>query len=297
MRSARIVATFSIVGADPDTGDLGVAVASKFLAVGHVVPWARLGVGAVATQALANVRFGPRALVLMSRGLAPGDVIMRLVESDPKRDHRQIGIVNKKGEAASYTGSKCMAWAGHVVGDRYAVQGNLLVGEQVINAMASAFEKASGELVDKLIAALEAGDRAGGDRRGRQSAALIVLRRCGGYGGCREGVGRYVDIRVDDHQDPVAEVKRIFGLWSSTLIVREDLSSLVELEKEWQRIALALKKLGYLRRMPAKPQSPSLRRAFKRWAEENNLENKLRRDSKIWGSVFKQLLRSAGLEG
>lgn len=289
----RIVATFSIVAADPETGDVGVAVASKFIAVGHVVPWVKIGTGAVATQALANVKYGPMALRYLSKGMSPSEVIKRLIEKDPKHEHRQIGIVNAKGEASAYTGSQCLPWAGHIIGHGYAVQGNILAGENVIQSMASTFEKTSGELVDKLLASLEAGDKAGGDRRGKQSAAIIVMRKCGGYGGCKEGVGKYVDIRVDDHVDPVSELKRIFKLWDLTLLSREDPSAVYKWEEVWDKIANALIKLGYLKTMPKGPKSIELRRAFERWIGENNFENKLRKDGKVWISIYNQLMESA----
>ncbi len=196
--------TFSIVGFDPDKGDFGIAVASKFLAVGHIVPWIEIDVGAIATQSYVNVKFGPLGLEMLKKKLSPKEVINRLLSSDGKRDYRQIGIVSGDG-AYAYTGGKCMEWAGHVIGDFYSAQGNILASEEVIENMAKSYEVTNGELVDKLLAALEAGDEAGGDRRGKQSAALLVMRRCGGYGGCEEGVGKYVDIRVDDHREPVKE--------------------------------------------------------------------------------------------
>ncbi|MGB9728833.1 MAG: DUF1028 domain-containing protein [Thermoprotei archaeon] len=286
----RIVATFSIVASDPEVGDLGVAVASKFIAVGHVVPWVKIKVGAVATQALANVKYGPTALRYLSRGFSPSDVIKKLIEKDPKREHRQIGIVNAKGEAAAYTGSQCLPWAGHITGNGYSVQGNILAGENVVQSMASAFENTSGELVDKLLASLEAGEKAGGDRRGKQSAAIIVMRRCGGYGGCKEGVGKYVDIRVDDHPEPVLELRRIFKLWDLTLLSREDPSAVYEWDYVWDKIANALLKLGYLKTMPKSSKSIKLKKAFERWIGENNFENKLRKDGKIWISIYNQLI-------
>lgn len=291
----RAIATYSIVAADPSIGDVGVGVASKFLAVGHIVPWAETNVGAVATQAWANVRFGPRALAYLKRGVKPGEVIQKLVSADPRREHRQIGIVNARGEAAAYTGSQCLPYAGHIIGNNYSVQGNMIVGQEVLEAMAKAFETTKGELVDKILSALEAGDKAGGDRRGKQSAAILVLRRCGGYGGCREGVDRYVDIRVDDHQEPIQELKRIFKLWESFLLRREPETELYEWEQVWRDIARALIKLNYIHRMPRTPGSRTLYKAFERWATENNLENKLRKDKKVWRSLYRYLIETAGI--
>jgi len=297
VREYHVVATFSIVAADPSMGDVGVGVASKFIAVGHIVPWAQTDVGAVATQAWANVKFGPKALLYLKKMMKPEDVIKKLLSNDPRKDHRQIGIVNAKGEAAAYTGPQCLPYAGHIVGNGFSVQGNILVGQEVLEAMAKSFETTKGELVDKILAALEAGDKAGGDRRGRQSAAVLVMRRCGGYGGCREGVDKYVDIRVDDHQDPVSELKRIFRLWEATLLRREPETELLEWENVWRDIAKALIRLGYISRMPRTPHSRTLYKAFERWATENNFENKLRKDRKVWKSIYRYLIDFAGVKG
>ena len=201
--------TFSIVGYDPETGDLGVAVASKFFAVGSVVPWARAGIGAVATQSYANTSFGPRGLRLLADGFTPDETLSQLLESDEGRETRQVAIVDAKGDAVNYTGSECLPWAGGIVGEGYAVQGNILVGEGVVRAMASAYETTEDELAWRLMAALEAGDEAGGDARGKQSAALLVVREKGdvfGYG------DRYVDVRSDDDAEPVRELRRLLGI-------------------------------------------------------------------------------------
>jgi len=200
--------TFSIVAFDPKTGDLGVAVASRVLAVGAVVPYAQAGVGAIATQAFANTTYGPKGLALLRKGLTPEQVLKRLLAEDKDREHRQVGIVDAKGRAA-FTGKKCLPWAGHLVGKGYAVQGNILAGEQVVKAMAQAFENTKGELAERLMAALEAGESAGGDARGKQSAALLVVRKGGGYGGFDD---RYIDLRVDDHPEPVKELRRLLTM-------------------------------------------------------------------------------------
>ncbi|MEN9576193.1 MAG: hypothetical protein RL514_4048 [Verrucomicrobiota bacterium] len=208
-----IIATYSIVAFDPASGDLGVAVQSKFFGVGTVVPWARAGVGAVATQASANITYGPRGLDLLANGSSPEQTVRLLTETDEGRDHRQLGVVDAKGRAASHTGAKCNAWAGHIVRPNFAVQGNILAGEAVVKAMATAYEKAqsteSSELADWLVAALHAGEGEGGDVRGRQSAALLVVRENGGYG---RATDRYIDVRVDDHQDPNVELSRLLEL-------------------------------------------------------------------------------------
>jgi uncharacterized Ntn-hydrolase superfamily protein len=201
--------TFSIVAFDPKTGDLGVAVASKFLAVGSVVPYAKAGVGAIATQSFANTTFGPKGLELLRKGLTPSQVLKQLLASDKDRELRQVGIVDAKGRAAAFTGKKCLPWAGHIVGKGFAVQGNILAGEQVANAMAKAFQETQGELAERLMAALEAGEQAGGDARGKQSAAILVVRKGAGYGGFDD---RYIDLRVDDHPEPVKELRRILTI-------------------------------------------------------------------------------------
>ncbi len=204
------VATFSIVAADPAAGEFGVAVASKFLAVGAVVPWAQAGVGAVATQSYANVSFGPRGLELMASGLSASEALERLLADDPQRELRQVGLVDARGQAATFTGSGCHPWAGGRTGPGYAAQGNILTGPDVVDAMANVFESTEGPLAVRLLAALAAGDRAGGDRRGRQSAALLVVKPGGGYGGYTD---RYIDLRVDDHTDPVTELERLYRIW------------------------------------------------------------------------------------
>lgn len=219
--------TFSIVALDRVTGDLGVAVASKFLAVGAVVPWAKAGVGAIATQALANVRYGPDGLAALAAGGAARSVLEMLTAADPGAAQRQLGIVDALGGAATYTGGGCLPWAGGRVEDGFAVQGNILTGPDVVDAIVDAFATAAGPLPDRLLAALLAGDRAGGDRRGRQSAALLVVRANGGYG---EGDDRWIDLRVDDHDDPVPELTRIFGVWR-VLMERPDPAELIPIDE------------------------------------------------------------------
>src|SRR4051812_4354807 len=219
--------TFSIVACDAHSGDLGVAVASKFLAVGSVVPWSRAGSGAVATQAWANVSYGPRGLELMAEGLDPTVVAERLIASDDAREERQFGLVDAAGRAATYTGAGCLPWAGGRTSDGVAVQGNILASGGVVDAMLSAFEAATGPFPDRLLEALLAGDRAGGDRRGRQSAALLVARQGGGYGGDND---RWLDLRVDDHPDPVPELIRIRDI-ARLLMERPDPADLVPIDE------------------------------------------------------------------
>jgi uncharacterized Ntn-hydrolase superfamily protein len=203
------ITTFSIVACDPQNGDLGVAVQSKFLAVGSVVPWARSGAGALATQALANVGYGLTGLHALADGLNADEVLERLIAADPHRDQRQVGIVDAHGRASAYTGAACMNWSGHHVGEGYCVQGNMLAGAQVVQSMAETFEETGGELAERMVAALAAGQAAGGDRRGRQSSAVYVARAHGSYGGW---IDRYVDLRVDDHPEPVIELSRLLKL-------------------------------------------------------------------------------------
>lgn len=216
--AAEPIATFSIVGYDPATGDLGVAVQSKFFAVGSVVPWAKTGVGAIASQAFGNTTFGPRGLALLEGGVAVQDVIARLIADDPDREQRQIGVVDARGASAAYTGSKCMAWAGHEFGPGFSAQGNILVSEATVKAMAEAFRTTEGILGERLMRALEAGQAAGGDSRGMQSAAILIVRDKGGYGGYND---RYCDLRVDDHKEPIVELRRIFDMWRGEALINE----------------------------------------------------------------------------
>jgi uncharacterized Ntn-hydrolase superfamily protein len=203
--------TFSIVARSADGESWGVAVASKFLAVGSAVPAAVAGVGAIATQADANVAYKGLALGHMDRGATASEALQQLLEEDSGRDHRQVGIVDREGGAASHTGHACLDWAGSLIGDGYAIQGNILAGPHVVTAMQDAFEATDPDepLARRLLASLAAGDVAGGDRRGRQSAALLVVRDGAGYGG---GDDVSVDLRVDDHADPVAELERLLDL-------------------------------------------------------------------------------------
>lgn len=206
------VATFSVVAHDPATGEWGVAVASKFLAVGSIVPWAEAGAGALATQSYANPRYGPDGLALLRGGAAAADVVAALTGADDGRDQRQLGVVDACGGAAGFTGAGCHEWAGHRTGNCWAVQGNLLAGPQVLDGMAAALEagRSQGQpLAEVLLEALAAGDAAGGDARGRQSAALLVVQVDGGYAGLWD---RVVDLRSDDHPDPVGELRRLLGI-------------------------------------------------------------------------------------
>jgi uncharacterized Ntn-hydrolase superfamily protein len=212
------VATFSIVAYDPETGDLGVAVQSKFFAVGSVVPWAKAGVGAIATQSYANTSYGPKALELLAAGKSPAEVMEMLTADDPGKAQRQVGIVDAKGRSASFTGTECLAWAGGVADGHFAAQGNILAGEAVVTEMARAFRETKGLLGDRLLAALDAGQAAGGDSRGMQSAALLIVRDKGGYGGFND---RWCDLRVDDAPNPFVELRRLYNLWKPNALILE----------------------------------------------------------------------------
>lgn len=201
--------TFSIVAYDPAEEAWGVAVASKFLAAGAVVSWARAGAGAVATQALARVSFGPDGLAMLTAGKSASETLTALLAVDPGREDRQVGIVDAHGGAAAHTGANCFAWAGHRVGEGFTCQGNILTGPETLDTMAETFQAARGELADRLVAALLAGDTAGGDRRGKQAAGVLVVRHNGGYGGDND---RYLDLRVDDDPEPVKRLQELVAM-------------------------------------------------------------------------------------
>jgi len=206
--------TFSIVAADLEAQEVGCAVQSRYFSVGSVVSWAQAGVGAVATQAAGVAVYGARALAELAGGAAPEDAIERVLADDPARETRQLGVVTAAGAAAAFTGAECLDWAGHRVGAGFAVQGNILAGEAVVDEMARAFEETTGPLVGRLVAALEAGQAAGGDRRGQQSAAVVV-ERLGAGAESREGIDRICDLRVEDHAEPIAELRRLVGIWTA----------------------------------------------------------------------------------
>jgi uncharacterized Ntn-hydrolase superfamily protein len=202
-----VVATYSIVACDLAAGQWGVAVQSKFLAVGSVVPWAEPRAGAVATQSYANPRYGPDGLALLRQGLAAQEVVDELTGTDDGRSQRQLGVVDAKGGAATFTGEDCHDWAGGLTGDGYAAQGNILVSAATVDALAETFEGSSGLLAERLLESLAAGQAAGGDRRGQQSASLLVVEQDGGYAGLSDTL---VDLRVDDHEHPIEELQRLY---------------------------------------------------------------------------------------
>ncbi len=207
---ARPVSTYSLVACDLERGQWGVATQSKFLAVGAIVPWAEPQAGAIATQSYANPRYGPDGLALLRQGLAADDVVSRLTEADDGRDQRQVGVVDAAGRTATFTGDACHEWAGGRTGPGYAAQGNLLVSGETVEALAESFESSAGSsLAERLLDALAAAQAAGGDKRGQQSAALLVVERDGGYAGLSDVL---VDLRVDDHEAPIEELRRLYGL-------------------------------------------------------------------------------------
>ncbi len=210
---ASPISTFSIVAHDPQTGELGVAVQSKLVAVGAIVPYAQASIGAIATQAWGNTRFGPIGLELLRNGANAEKTLSIMIKADPNRAHRQLAIIDINGNVSVHTGKDCMDWAGHKTGKGYSVQGNLLVGPEVINSMAHTFENSNGSLAQRMIDSLRSAQKQGGDRRGRQSAALLVVRKGWGYGGLND---RFRDIRVDDHVKPIEELQRIYHIHKKT---------------------------------------------------------------------------------
>lgn len=283
--------TFSIVAADLERGEWGIAVQSRFLAVGVVVPWAKAKVGAIATQALANVRYGPEGLALLEKGVSAAETVRKLTSADARRDDRQLGVVDAKGTAAAHTGSKCLDWAGQSVGEGYSCQGNILFGPAVVSAMARAYETTPGDLPERLLAALSAGQREGGDRRGMQSAALVIVRDQGGYDA---GSDRWVDIRVDDHPSPIEELKRVFRLYDLTMLTREDPKTLVHLTPEVARVVQQhLSVLGYYSGRLTTSWDAATSGAFAKFLNENNFENKARTDDTVWPSVLAYLQEKA----
>lgn len=217
-RLAPETSTFSIVGFDPETEELGVAVQSKFLAAGAIVPHIEAGVGAVATQAMANPAYGPEGLQLLKEGKDPEETIKILTEEDDASVHRQVGIVDAAGRSASFTGGECMEWAGGITGVNFSVQGNILVNRDTVTEMAKTFRAEEGPLADRLLAALFAADEAGGDRRGKQSAALLVYKEEAGYGGLTD---KYIDLRVDDNPAPIEKLSELLDLFKLYFVERE----------------------------------------------------------------------------
>jgi uncharacterized Ntn-hydrolase superfamily protein len=265
------LSTFSIVACDLDEKAWGVAVASKFPAVGAVVPWAQAGTGAVATQSYANTSFGPHGLELMASGLSAEGTLTKLLEDDDERELRQVGLVDASGQAATFTGYKCFEWAGGLTGPGYAIQGNILVGEQVISAMQAAFVEGGGNLPSRLYTALLAGDRAGGDKRGRQSASIYVVKPEGSYGGF---IDRWIDYRVDDHEDPVAKLGGLLEM-HELYFGESDESDHVRLQGEpLQQLQEIVIRLGYMEGTANGSYDESTRTALRAFTGNENFEER-----------------------
>jgi uncharacterized Ntn-hydrolase superfamily protein len=267
----RNICTFSIVAHSPEEEAWGIAVASKFPAVGAVVPWAKAGAGAVATQSYANTTFGPRGLDLMQNGKSAQETLDRLLAEDDQMALRQVGMVDANGRSATYTGENCLAWAGGKVGKHFAVQGNILTGPETVNAMADAFLNSKGDLPDRLFAALLAGDRAGGDRRGKQSAAILLVKPQAGYGGYND---RWMDYRVDDHEDPVpqlADLIHMHRLYFGRSEEEERIKLFGKNLKELQSIA---QKLGYYKGKIHGEYDKSTQKALRSFLGNENFEER-----------------------
>ncbi len=286
--------TFSIVAVDLAVGEFGVAVASKFLAVGSVVPWARAGVGALATQAWANLSFGPGGLDLLAQGLAAEDVVRHLIDADNDREHRQLGVVDRQGNAAAWSGKECFHWTGHRTGPGYTCQGNILAAAGVVSAMAETFPRTAGPLPERLVTTLEVGQAEGGDSRGQQSAAVYVVKKKGSYGGYLD---RYIDLRVDDHATPITELRKLLEL-HRLYFGPTNQSSLTRIAgnvaKEIQR---TLRALGYYRGEIHGSYDQATKEAFRRFCSVENFEERWREDDFVDREIVRFMRsqhRSAG---
>lgn len=283
--------TFSIVARDTQAGELGIAVQSKFLAVGAVVPWARAGVGAIATQSWANTSYGPHGLELLADGLSPEEVLAQLLSADEGRTSRQVGIVGINGSPVTYTGDQCFPWAGGRVGADYACQGNILMGEDTVLAMAHTFEQTGGRLCDRLLAALAAGQAAGGDSRGQQSAALLVVRERGGYGGFND---RFIDLRVDDHPQPIEELQRILQLHKLYLFPPEPADILPIDQTIARELQTLLTTTGDYQEAITGSYDDITRDAFRKYSGRENLEERWFEDARIDRVVLDFMRRKIG---
>ena len=279
--------TFSIVAYDPKNKEWGVAVQSKFIAVGSIVPFAKANVGAIATQAWCNTTYGPNGLALLEQGLTAEETVSLLTKHDAKREHRQVGIVDSYGDVAAFTGEKCFDWAGHVIGEHYACQGNILVSEETVYAMSHGFKETKGDLVEKLLVALEEGQEAGGDNRGKQSAAILIVKEHGAYDG---GTDRYVDVRVDDHEHPIKELRRVFELYDLSLLNRDDPDDKIKLEKDVMKTIKEVLKLdGFYEGEIDDKYDEQTKASLTKWMHTNNFEVKEREDGYMWGSVYRYI--------
>ncbi|MEA2507157.1 MAG: hypothetical protein QOH48_1775 [Actinomycetota bacterium] len=284
--------TFSIVARDErgSTPEWGVAVASKFLAVGNVVSWARAGVGAIATQALANLAYGADGLSMLEQGSDAATAVTSLTQADGEREQRQLGIVDRAGRPATFTGAECFDWAGGRTGEGYCCQGNILAGPGVVDTLAETFEATEGEFAVRLLAALLAADRAGGDRRGRQSAAILIVREGGGYGG---GSDKAVDLRVDDHLDPIPELQRLFSLHRLYFPRPEDLEFIDVDPDVAGELRNLLSRLGYKAGTGAGAYDDALKKALYGYVGTENLEERWSDEAMVELSVLEHLRAKA----
>jgi uncharacterized Ntn-hydrolase superfamily protein len=280
-RVVPVVATYSIVACDLDRAQWGVATQSKFLAVGSVVPWAEARVGAVATQSYANPQYGPDGLALLRQGLPAQDVVKRLTDADDGREQRQLGIVDASGRAATYTGGECHDWAGGRTGDGYAAQGNILVSAETVDALAETFEGSQGRpLVERLLDCLDAAQAPGGDRRGQQSAALLVVEKDAGYAGLSDVVA---ELRVDDHERPLEELRRIYRLHDA-LFGRTPKDEWLNVDDELRsELTERLARLGY---------DGELEQTLSDWAGTENYEMRVEGADRIDPVVLEALRRT-----
>ncbi len=276
--------TFSIAAVDLARGEFGVAVASKFLAVGSIVPWARAGVGAIATQAWANLSFGPGGLDLLASGLVAEDVVRRLIDADPDREHRQLGVVDREGGAAAWTGKDCFHWAGHRTGPGYTCQGNILTGEAVVAAMAESFAQRAGPLPERLVSALEAGQAQGGDSRGQQSAAIYVAKEKGSYGGYLD---RHIDLRVDDHATPIGELRKLLELHRLYFGATTDANLTRAAGNVAKELQQTLAGLGYYHGEIDGVYSSPTKEALRRFCAIENFEERWREDEFVDREVIR----------
>jgi uncharacterized Ntn-hydrolase superfamily protein len=277
-----LVATYSIAACDLEAGQWGVATQSKFLGVGSVVPWAEPQVGAIATQAWANPRYGPDGLLLLREGLSAEEVVERLTSADEGRDHRQLGVVDGKGGSATFSGAECMDWAGGRTGPCYAAQGNILVSAETVDAIAETFEATSGKpLAERLLDCMDAAQAAGGDRRGQQSSALLVVERDGGYAGLSDSV---VDLRVDEHELPLEELRRIYVMHQA-IFGETPRDEWLEVDGALgQELRERLGRLGY---------DGDLAESFFAWAGKENLEERVDGVERVDPVVIEELRRQS----
>jgi uncharacterized Ntn-hydrolase superfamily protein len=276
-----LVATYSIAACDLEAGQWAVATQSKFLGVGSVVPWAEPGVGAIATQAYANPRYGPEGLALLRDGRSAEQVVELLTAADDDRDHRQLGVVDAEGRGASYTGSECMDWAGGRTGPCYAAQGNILVSGATVDAIAETFEASTGPLAERLLDCLDAAQAAGGDSRGQQSAAILVVEKDAGYGGLSDSV---VDLRVDEHPKPLEELRRIY-LMHQAIFGKTPPEDWLDVDNALAaELRERLARLGY---------EGDLGEAFSNWAGTENLEERVDGVERVDPVVLEELRRQS----